>query len=144
MLVWGGVAVSLVAAIGLGFWVTEQPVFCGRVCHEMAPQYDGWLASPHPDVRCLACHAEPGPIGFLEAHVVDGARDVWVHFTQRPERITGGAHVPPPRCLECHADQFDAAQRGDGDEEEHPLPENHPDRDSECPDCHYDEIHEPE
>ncbi|MBE0475820.1 MAG: NapC/NirT family cytochrome c [Coriobacteriia bacterium] len=144
LLIWLGVGVLLIALVGGGFYVTEQPRFCsGRVCHEMGPSYDAWARSPHPEVGCTECHAAPGPVGFLKAHVVDGLRDVWVHVTERPDRITEASPVPGSRCLHrCHREQFEAFERGARRAVENPLPARHPDRGSDCAECHYDEIHD--
>lgn len=129
-------AVTAVAAttfVGL-FWYTGTPPFCGT-CHEVAPSVAGWRKAVHHEISCFDCHAEPGLVGYLKAHVVDGVRDVWTHFTERPDRVTD-SYVPPRRCLRCHEDAY----REDG------LPRDHPPRTEYCPECHRDSTHwlEPE
>ena len=148
--IWLGILGVFLVIVAAGVYITEQSWFCGEVCHEMGPSYESWAASPHPNIRCVECHVEPGIAGWFEGHVQDGLRDVWLHFTERPDRVTMAPEpIPPEQCLgECHGDQFDAAENaeetGEDDEAENALPGNHPPRDSDCVECHYDEIHEGE
>lgn len=124
-------AVFLVAFTGLALYFTGEPEFC-RSCHEMEPAVDGWRAGTHAEVSCFDCHSDPGIIGYLEAHVGDGLRDVWVHFTERPERVQD-SNVPIPRCLACHEEAFA--------EDSVELPQDHPPKTEYCPECHRESIH---
>lgn len=130
---WIGLGVAAVALIGLT-WValelTARPSFCAS-CHEMRSSVQGWREGSHAENDCLDCHADPGVVGYLEAHVADGLRDVWIHFTQRPDTIRIPAEMSPARCLRCHEDEY-------RDEE---VPSDHPDRDSDCTECHGEGIH---
>jgi nitrate/TMAO reductase-like tetraheme cytochrome c subunit len=130
--------VAFVAVVAVIFYVTGEASFCGS-CHEMQPEVNGWRAGTHKDVSCFACHSDPGVIGYLKAHVGDGLRDVWVHFTQRPETIVvKGQIIPQSRCLACHGD------KAQGKAPAFPTPQtvfDHPDRTSYCPECHRDSIH---
>jgi hypothetical protein len=125
-------AVVLVALIGVALWWTGEPSFCAR-CHEMQAPVNAWTQGTHAKQSCFACHSDPGVVGYLKAHVGDGLRDVWVHFTRRPSEITS-ANVPPSRCLACHANPT-------GKTPQIPPPPDHPERTANCPDCHGDSIH---
>lgn len=140
---WLWTAVATLGVIGLilvGLYVTGEPAFCAS-CHEMQPEVNGWRAGTHKEVSCFACHAAPGVVGYLRAHVGEGLHDLWVHFTRRPDKIVATTNaVPPSRCLACHSD---APQ---GDTPAFPkAPEfpDHPGKDASCPDCHRDQIHGP-
>jgi len=109
------------------------------VCHEMQPAVEGWSRGTHDDYSCLACHADPGVIGYLKVKIVDGLwRDVRIHLTNPPEQVAK-SYVPPSRCMTCHADEFRKA----GFLEEHPTEARDlSDPDEYCPECHRDSIHE--
>jgi hypothetical protein len=117
--------------------VTDQPWFCGT-CHEMTPVYEGWLDGSHateadePQADCMDCHADAGIVGYFQAHVVAGVRDLWVHFITGPPEQVADSYVPPSRCMKCHGEQF---------EDEEFLDDHPADADEYCPDCHRDEIH---
>ncbi len=139
--IWAAVAALAVAGgIVLGLYFTGEPSFCSS-CHEMRPEVNGWRAGSHSEVSCFACHSNPGLLGYFKAHVVDGLRDVWVHFTQHPQKIVPtGEIVPPSRCEACHslhpkgkAPPFPTA----------PEFPDHPDMKSDCAECHRDQIHGP-
>lgn len=127
-------AVVLVAFIGVALYWTGEPEFCGS-CHEMGPAVEGWEAGTHEEVSCFACHSDPGAIGYLEAHVVDGLRDVWIHFTERPERVMEARRVPVSRCQACH-------DQPSGETPPFPADDpNHPPLDSHCGECHRGTTH---
>ena len=47
---------------------TESVTFCGQACHEvMRPEYIAYSASPHANIRCVACHVGSGADAYLEA-----------------------------------------------------------------------------
>lgn len=141
--IWGGVLLVILVLAGAGIYITEQSWFCGRVCHEMRASYDGWVESPHPNVRCTECHVNPGIGGWFEGHVQDGLRDVWRHFVVRPKTVTVEPEpIPPSNCMRCHDEQFEDFANGRNADDENALPEDHPARDSDCAECHYDEIHD--
>lgn len=136
---WAVIGVAVIAVLGLVYagWVwTATPAFCGS-CHEMQAMYAGWQQSPHhaaaPKVTCLGCHSDPGFLGELKAHVVDGGHDLYVHVTRNPQSITTTAVVPPSRCLACHDNAF--APGADV------LPADHPPKTAYCPNCHASDSH---
>lgn len=84
-----------------GFKYTSRPKFC-MSCHEIAPSVKSWETSSHSSVSCLACHSEPGKLGYVKRKVF-GLREVYVHLAGRKEDIIR-ARVDVRRCLECHGD----------------------------------------
>lgn len=133
LLAWGIVVLAVIILLAVALEVTAQPWFCGS-CHEMKPAYEGWLdGSHHEEERadCMDCHADPGIIGYFQAHVVAGLRDVYVHFIAGPPEQVADSFVPQARCLKCHEKQFDDPE----------FTADHPEKTEYCPDCHRDEIH---
>lgn len=129
-IIWGAAILLAVAALtAVALYVTGEPWFCAT-CHEMQPTVAGWRQGTHAKFSCFACHSEPGPVGYLKAHVGDGLRDVYVHFTRRPERVQT-SNVPPRRCLRCHDKDFGTDK----------LPPDHPAKTADCGECHRDSIH---
>jgi hypothetical protein len=135
--IWLAALLAAVALVVVALEVTGQPWFCGT-CHEMKPAYEGWVDSAHtandddPAADCMDCHADPGIVGYFEAHVVAGLRDVYVHFIAGPPEQVADSYVPNSRCFKCHDEQFD-------DEE---FLDDHPTgRDEYCAECHRDEAH---
>lgn len=129
--IWLAVAGALVVLLGVALEVTGQPWFCGT-CHEMKPDYEGWRDGNHvEDAVCMDCHADPGIVGYFKAHVVAGARDVYVHFIKGPPATMKTTTVPPARCLVCHDKDFGSSD----------FPSDHPPKTEYCPECHRDEIH---
>ncbi|HEY3317965.1 MAG TPA: NapC/NirT family cytochrome c [Coriobacteriia bacterium] len=132
------VAAAILGVMLLALYFTGEPSFCGS-CHEMKPEVNGWRAGTHKEVSCFACHSNPGAIGYLQAHVGDGLRDVWVHFTRRPDKIVVNSPiVPQSRCLACHAETPKGKAPVYPTQQAHP---DHPPKDSNCTECHRDKIH---
>ena len=129
LLILGGVVLVGVALLAVALEVTARPDFCAS-CHEMQPVVAAWRQGSHAKFGCLECHADPGPAGYFKAHVLDGLRDVYVHVTNPPDRITK-SYVPPSRCLRCHDKDFGTEK----------LPPDHPPKTAYCPECHRDAIH---
>jgi nitrate/TMAO reductase-like tetraheme cytochrome c subunit len=91
-------ALTLVAASTLV--VTGRPQFC-RSCHLMETRYVAWERSVHADkATCLDCHASPGFVGEVQAHL-NGARYLVALATGRPQVILR-AEIPQGTCVECH------------------------------------------
>lgn len=130
---WLAIVLGVLVLLGVALEVTGQPWFCGT-CHEMKPAYNGWVdGSHHVDERadCMDCHADPGLVGYFNAHVVSGLRDVYVHFIAGAPDVVTKSHVPQARCLKCHEKKFEDPQ----------FASNHVPKTEYCPDCHRNQIH---
>ncbi|MDH7486023.1 MAG: NapC/NirT family cytochrome c [Anaerolineae bacterium] len=92
----------LLAALSGAFIHTADPSFCAR-CHKILPAYEGWQRSPHRQVNCHQCHADPGLIGELRARV-KGLYMVYVHFSDSDEQALPTCEFDWHRCYECHYD----------------------------------------
>ena len=102
----GGVLVTFFIVIGMFFLVgfgtikaTSSPSFC-RTCHEIKPNAVAWTTSPHKEVGCLACHAEPGAIGYYKRKL-QGIRELSVHLTTKEP--VPRARIDANTCLRCHS-----------------------------------------
>lgn len=101
VLVWAGVVLGVVVVLAVAALVyTGRPEFC-RSCHIMEPRYVSWHRSVHAGkADCLDCHAQPGTIGEIRAHL-EGARYLYVLATGR-EQVILQAEIPQGTCVKCH------------------------------------------
>lgn len=96
-----GIVLLLIIA-GEGMHFTSQPNFCAS-CHEISPQVATWQSSPHNQVTCLDCHANPGTVGYV-SRKLQAVKELYVHFTnQIPANIQ--AQVNIQTCILCHTGQ---------------------------------------
>jgi hypothetical protein len=102
-LVWGlslgAVALTALSAAALVY--TSRPEFCAS-CHIMQTRYVSWARSVHaPVTNCLSCHAEPGVVGEIVAHL-NGARYLYVQALGGPETVILRGEVADGTCAKCH------------------------------------------
>lgn len=91
--------VVLVLIAGVGMHYTSQPYFC-QSCHEISPNVASWQISPHNNVPCLDCHANPGTVGYV-SRKLKGLGEVYLHFTnQIPAKIE--PKINTETCIVCH------------------------------------------
>jgi len=96
------VLVALVLIAGVGMHYTSQPYFC-NTCHEISPNVASWQVSPHDNVPCLNCHANPGTVGYV-SRKLKGLGEVYLHFTnQIPAKIEPKINIQT--CINCHTGQ---------------------------------------
>jgi trimethylamine-N-oxide reductase cytochrome c-type subunit TorC len=95
----------LIILIGGAFAVdyTSKPSFC-NTCHVMNGFTDSWEESSHKDVACIDCHSEPGIAGMLAAKM-NGASQVWVNLTNKPDPAEIKAKEEDINCINCHQDR---------------------------------------
>jgi|GEM_PF-2605201 len=91
LFIWAGIVVEVMLLAALAvlaivvfgaiyYRVTEDPKFCGSLCHNMEASYESYRNSSHSGVRCAECHSEPGVKGALKAVFVDAAREIYVYM----------------------------------------------------------------
>lgn len=96
-----GVVVALLVVGGLLYSWMSTPGFC-NTCHIMSTRYVSWHRSVHWNkTGCLDCHAEPGTIGEIKAHI-NGARYLWSLVTGAAAGKVLRTEVPNVSCLVCH------------------------------------------
>jgi len=134
----------LFIAASSAFIYTSDPSFCAR-CHEIAPAYEGWRHSPHRNVSCYQCHADPGLGGKLRARL-RGMRMLYLHFSDSDKKFGDSDKKPLPtcefdwhRCYECHYNPLPGATAMP------PLPPSHlyfsAEQRRQCAICHDDVSH---
>jgi nitrate/TMAO reductase-like tetraheme cytochrome c subunit len=97
----GGLVILILLA-GVGMHYTSQSNFCTS-CHEIRPEVATWQVSPHNQVACLDCHANPGTVGYV-SRKLQAVKELYVHFTnQIPTSIQ--AQVNIQTCILCHTGQ---------------------------------------
>ncbi len=88
----------------LGLWgavaYTSRPSFCSE-CHLMEPYFASWQAGAHKDVGCLACHAEPGIAGTIEAKV-GGLKQLLSYSIGSYRGKLPQGYVSDANCTHCH------------------------------------------
>lgn len=101
---------------------TSSAKFC-KTCHQkqaatVRGEYYTWRKGVHSEVgvSCLDCHGAPGIKGYLNAHVVAGARSLYhelftpekevvKHLTEYASTVHGAEHAASQEsCMFCHAD----------------------------------------
>lgn len=99
----GSVTLGLVVIAAAALAYTGRPEFC-HSCHLMETRYVSWERSVHAEegAECLDCHAEPGAIGEIIAHL-NGARYLWVKITGGPSTVILRGEVSEGTCVQCHS-----------------------------------------
>ncbi|MDO8964052.1 MAG: NapC/NirT family cytochrome c [Coriobacteriia bacterium] len=126
-LLWGGLAIVVLAATAGSLVYTERSEFC-PTCHEMTPYYSAWQASGHVGkAQCVDCHVDPGVIAHL-AHKPIALKEVWDHFTADKRYPNYTVEVPNGRCIQCHP----RVEKKIGSRFSHALHQ----KKARCQDCH--------
>lgn len=117
LFIWAGIVVEVVLLAALAvlaivvfgaiyYRVTEDPKFCGSLCHNMSASYESYKSSAHSGVRCAECHSEPGLKGTLKAVTVDAAREIYIYMEGEDFYDMDELHpkIQDESCLrhECH------------------------------------------
>jgi nitrate/TMAO reductase-like tetraheme cytochrome c subunit len=117
LFIWAGIVVEVVLLVALAvlaivvfgaiyYRVTEDPKFCGSLCHNMSASYDSYKSSSHSGVLCAECHSEPGLKGTLKAVTVDAAREIYIYMEGEDFYDMDELHpeIHDESCLrhECH------------------------------------------
>lgn len=98
---WMGVAALVGGSLIYGSIVyTSRPKFCFE-CHLMEPYYNSWAQSSHKDVTCMACHAEPGVLGTMEAKV-GGLKQLLSYSIGSYRGKLPQGYVSDENCMACH------------------------------------------
>jgi nitrate/TMAO reductase-like tetraheme cytochrome c subunit len=84
----------------------DSTQFCGVTCHSvMAPEYSGYVGSPHSRVNCVECHIGPGAPWFVRSKL-SGVRQVFAVALDTYSRPIPSPvkHLRPARetCETCH------------------------------------------
>jgi hypothetical protein len=90
----GGAAAS-VAGYRVYDFVEHDNRFCTG-CHVMADAFMRFEDSPHNELGCKECHAQPR---------TESARQLYLWVMERPMEVGAHAPVPDARCTSCHVDQ---------------------------------------
>jgi hypothetical protein len=110
----------------------------------MSTRYVTWKHSTHGEVGCLECHAEPGFVGEMEAHI-NGVRYLGPVFTGRLTKPIIRAEVRDSSCKQCHRDVLDPlwkdARISAAAYSPLQLHGAHLAEDAACTDCHANLVH---
>lgn len=93
ILVAGG-AVAAAAAYQVYDYVEHDNTFCTG-CHVMAEAYVRFEESPHAELGCKECHAQPK---------TESARQLYLWVLERPHEVGPHSPVPDIRCASCHVE----------------------------------------
>lgn len=111
--------------------MTGSSKFCST-CHVKTDsgvrgEYNTWERNIHSkvEVSCLDCHANPGVVGYLDAHVIAGTKsllyEIFVPEKRIVELLTAASidpvkaehAAPDAACLFCHSDEVNKQLRRD-------------------------------
>jgi len=107
----GAAAIFLILFISAAFPLASNPVFCGKLCHNMNPEYYAWQKSSHAKVTCYACHISPSYVQLFQDKLTAGPLGI-IHTTldnyEKPinaENEYSQEDLPMVRCERCHANE---------------------------------------
>jgi len=98
-------------AFAAGLPLSSNPTFCGKACHNMAPEWETWKKSSHAKITCYACHGSRSyvvffrnkllvdPIGAVKSILNTYEKPINEHNHVSQEEIT------MDRCERCHANE---------------------------------------
>lgn len=90
-------ALFILIMLSLSAYGTSRPGFC-KLCHQMRTRSDALDSSVHKGIGCLACHQEPGALGYAGFSIKE--------FTNFPKVFfkSGNlnASVSDKSCNRCH------------------------------------------
>ncbi len=107
----GAVAIFGLLFLSAVFPLSSNPVFCGKACHNMNPEYSAWQKSSHAKVTCYACHINLSYVHLLQDKLTAGPMGMLNTALNRYEKpINPHSHysqedVPMARCERCHANE---------------------------------------
>ena len=107
----GALAIFGLLFLSAIFPLSSNPVFCGKLCHNMNPEYYAWQKSAHAKVTCYACHINPSYIHLLQDKMTAGPMGIFNTVLNRYEKpINEKSHysqedLPMERCERCHANE---------------------------------------
>jgi len=92
---------------------TKSPIFCGKFCHEMAPEYYTFKNSAHSSFDCVECHAQTSDQGYIEYRLVL-MKFLVNHFSGAyTNPIKLGHTIPDEACQKCHSTKRQFSPSGD-------------------------------
>jgi hypothetical protein len=109
LILYAGLTLLVVAAIGYAGWNSADPKHTCAQCHEVAPAHEKWLSSAHAKIQCTECHGTALSNGFhslkekagmVVTHVFDNKRNDDIRLTE--EQILDIAD----RCATCHQSEY--------------------------------------
>ena len=110
-------AVFSLAGLGIGVDHASEVDFCVS-CHEMQAAYQGWKRSRHSTndagvvAGCSDCHLPPGLLGWAKTKVIQGTKDVYLHYLGSGGTDPSGQaeaarqRIVNDSCTQCHRDLF--------------------------------------
>jgi len=105
----GAFAISMLLFISVVFPLASNSTFCGKACHNMAPEWESWKRSSHAQVTCYGCHVDQTLPALFKEKLTSGPKGMFNTAFNRYERpINPHGHysqnlLPMARCQRCHA-----------------------------------------
>jgi len=107
----GAGAIFMLLFISAVFPLASHPTFCGKACHNMAPEWESWKRSSHAQVTCYGCHVDQTLPALFKEKLTSGPKGMFNTVLNRYERpINPHSHysqelLPMERCERCHSNQ---------------------------------------
>lgn len=107
----GSLVIMGIFAFAVFMPLASHPTFCGKACHNMAPEWETWKRSSHAQITCYACHGSRSYLQFFrEKLLVDpvGAVKSIANAYEKP--INAKSHlsqegITMDRCERCHSNE---------------------------------------
>jgi len=109
LLLLGAVAFLALFLFAVAMPLASNPTFCGKACHNMAPEWETWKKSSHAAVTCYSCHGSRNYVTFFKEKLLEdpiGAISSILDTYEKPinkEDEYSQTHLPANRCLRCHS-----------------------------------------
>lgn len=107
----GAFAVLGLFLFSIGLPLSSNPTFCGKACHNMAPEWEAWKRSSHAKITCYACHGDRSYLVFFRNKMlVDpvGAVSSILNTYEKPinrESEISQEEIKSERCERCHTNE---------------------------------------
>ncbi len=108
-LIVGAILVAGLFFFSAGITLSSNPTFCGKACHNMAPEWETWKKSSHAAVTCYSCHGDRNPIYFFRMKLLAdpvGAVSSILNTYEKPinkDDEVSQHEIKLNRCLRCHS-----------------------------------------
>lgn len=107
----GAVVVVALFLFAIAMPLASNPTFCGKACHNMAPEWETWKKSSHAAVTCYACHGDRNYVTFFREKLIKDPLGIFsqvLNTYEKPinkESEYSQADLPRERCERCHTNE---------------------------------------
>jgi len=92
--------------------LVNNSIVCGRVCHNMNPDYQSWKTSSHAHINCRECHLSSSYAEITKEKFVQTTIRIWLTATNSYKKPINKdseysqKDLPMTRCERCHKNAY--------------------------------------